>query len=80
METAVLLSGLVTALSGAAVWLVKDKVSKIEGETKKALDEIREIKDNYLDRFDKVNTNINKSKIEILERFHNLELHLKNGK
>ncbi len=39
--------------------------------------EIKEFKENYLDRFEKVNTNINASREAILEMFHQLDKRIK---
>ncbi len=36
--------------------------------------EIKKIKENYLDRFEKMNTHVTKSKEEIIDKLHTIEL------
>jgi len=66
-----------TAIVGLVAWLGKSKIDRIDADLKTLKDDMDEFKDNYLDRFEKVNKNINSSKEQILEKFHTLEMSLK---
>lgn len=75
---------LVGIVFGLIAWLGKSKVDRIDTDFKEFKEDVEsiknemtEFKENYLDRFEKVNKNINSSKEQIIEKFHALELSLK---
>lgn len=49
----------------------------IKKDFEKVWVEMKDFKENYLDRFDKVNTNINASREALLEMMHKIELKIK---
>lgn len=72
-----------SVLGGAFViigYLMKNRIEKSELDIKELKEEMSEFKDNYLSRFEKVNNGINSSKLEIIEKIHQLELSVKNKK
>ncbi len=87
MDFHYIITSILGSLFAIILYLMKNKIENIEKSIKDVNDksennsaEIQEFKDNYLDRFEKINNNINKSKIEILEKFHSLEMHMINNK
>jgi len=65
-------------------YLMKTKIEKIEKEIEKKGDKIEslekdmsEFKDNYLSRFERVNESVNNSKLEIIDKIHQLELSIR---
>ena len=63
---------------------MKTKIEKIEKEIEKKGDKIEslekdmsEFKDNYLSRFERVNESVNNSKLEIIDKIHQLELSIR---
>jgi uncharacterized protein YkvS len=71
---------LITIIFSIMGYLIKSKIERLDNDVYGIKSDMKEFKDNYLDRFEKLNNNINNSKIQILEKFHELELHLKNKK
>ncbi len=63
---------------GLLILLIGWSLKNIYGALNKRLNimeqEVKEIKENYLDRFSKVNNHITDSKEEIVEKLHKLEL------
>jgi archaellum component FlaC len=75
--------GLITIIGLIIGFLIKDKINTIEKNMQDLQmkytglhAEMLEFKDNYLDRFEKINKNISESKLEILKEFHIAEMHL----
>lgn len=58
-------------------FLVREKVKNIETELTEVRNNLYEFKENYLDRFEKVNKNITETKIEIIEKLHAIDLKIK---
>lgn len=65
------LLGLLVLIAG---WALRSVVSTINKRLNIVEQEIKEIKENYLERFNKVNTHIVESKEEIIGKLHKLEL------
>ena len=63
-----------STIFGIMGFLIRSKISEMENDIKNLEQQNKEIEENYLDRFDKLNKNINQSKIEILDRFHQFEI------
>lgn len=61
-------------LLGIIAYLLKSKIEAMETDVKNTKSEMKEIKDNYLDRFEKLNKNINDSKIEIVKELSKIYL------
>lgn len=59
-------------------YLTTDKIQKMEKTISENKREIKEIKENYLDRFEKLNASVLSSKLEILEKFHEVQISLIN--
>lgn len=74
MDYIYLLGGITTTFFSIAGYLFKSKLEQMEVEINHLRDTQKEIQENYLDRFEKLNRTINSSKLEILEKFHKLEL------
>ncbi len=74
--TLALIGGIIQCILLVILYLLKTKVESLEQRLTNNEDDMVKFKDNYLDRFEKINKNINNSKIEILEKLHAFELHV----
>ncbi len=68
----------ITTLLAVIGYFAKDKIERMEAELISIRNDVYEFRDNYLDRFEKVNKAVNDSREEIMEKLHHLELTLKN--
>ena len=66
-----IIAGVIFAVIG---FLIKSKISDMETDIKNLQDENKEIVENYIDRFEKLNKNINVRASEIIDRFHAFEI------
>lgn len=66
-----IIGGALTTLLG---WTLKTLYSADTAKIKEMEIELKKIKENYLDRFEKVNVHITKSKEEIMDKLHQMEL------
>lgn len=67
--------GLVIAVLG---FLLKNKIEKMEKDISTNTLEIKEIKENYLDRFEKLNVTVNKRANDLSDKMHELQITLMN--
>lgn len=65
---------LATCLLAVVGYLAKCRIEKAESELTAVQHEIKEIKGNYLTRFEAVNKNISDSKMEIIKEIHKIEM------
>ena len=72
-EVAILIFGIMVSIIG---YLGKAKVARMDNDIYGLKVDMKEFKDNYLDRFEKINNNIADSKLEILDHIHKMEIRL----
>ena len=77
----VILGSLLSLIFSLLLWLLKDKVKQMETELSNTKLLLRENQDkmynfehNYIDRFEELNKSIFESKLEIIQKIHQLEL------
>lgn len=80
----ILISSVFTVVLGTISYLIKSKIDSMEADIEENKTEIKKFKDNYLDRFEKVNKKIEEvnktiydSKIEVIKEISKLAQKIK---
>lgn len=72
MQTTIIIGVIIGVLG----YLFRSRLERIERDIEILKKEQQEFKDNYLDRFEKVNKNINDSKLEIMKELNKLYIRI----
>lgn len=64
----------ILTLLGIIGYMIKEKVKAIEQKNQSNEDEIKTVKENYLDRFEKVNEEISATREQVLEKISEIKI------
>lgn len=73
-STWLIVSSIGAVVIGILGWLLRNLYSIQDDKIDTMEEELKKIKENYLDRFEKMNNHVTKSKEEIIDKLHALEL------
>lgn len=76
METVITMQGIFFILWTLSIYLFKRLVNDMDARIKDNETEIKEMKENYIDRFDNLKEKINQSDRVLLEKLHSTELRI----
>ena len=76
METVITMQGVFFILWSLSIYLFKRLINDMDERIKNNESEIKEIKNNYIDRFEDVRDKINQSEKLLLEKIHKTELNI----
>ena len=76
METVITMQGIFFILWSLSIYLFKKLVNDMDTRISKNETEIKEIKENYIDRFDNIKEKVNESEKRLMERLHSTELRI----
>lgn len=70
------MQGIFFILWSLSIYLFKKLVNDMDTRISKNETEIKEIKENYIDRFDNIKEKVNESEKRLMERIHSTELRI----
>lgn len=76
MEAVITMQGVFLVLWSLSIYLLKKLINDMDTRISKNETEIKEIKENYIDRFDNIKEKVNETEKRLMERLHSTELRI----
>lgn len=78
METVITMQAIFFVLWSVSIFLVKRLINDMKEDIKKNIEDLNEVKTNYIDRFEKIRDKQNESVMTLMQKLHETEMRIVN--